>query len=154
MKPQLPSRVPATIDRLLALLAAADSLEGVQVLDGPALSMDQVEDDTICVAPGTPDAPGAFSTMAPQNGMGRAAYVEQVEVVVTIQSYGGDVEAKPRRDRVGELLAAVKGVIDEHQVDEAWDNAMLGPEISWHFMVDERGATCAAGFTLVFRSVI
>lgn len=155
MSGQQPSRVTVVVDRLLELLRAAAPLAGVQVLDGPALSMDQVENDSICVGPGTPDAPGVFTTVAEQPGLGPNVYVEQVEVVMAIQSYSGDVDAKPVRDRAAALLAGVKSVVDDHQVvDQVWDAAALGPEQSWHPMVGPSGATCAIGFTLVFRSVI
>jgi hypothetical protein len=155
MKPQLPSRLPAVIDALLALLAAAEPLAGVQILDGPPLRMADLEDDTIAVAPGFEFQPGAVSTFESQNALGRASYVERIEVGMTAASYSGEVNLKARRDRVAALLAAVKAVIDANQVRAgAWDGAELGPTIEWYPKQEESGTTVEVGFTLVFKAIL
>jgi hypothetical protein len=155
MKPQLPSRLPAVIDGLLELLKAAEPLEGVQILDGPPLRMTDLEDDTIAVAPGFEFQPGAVSTFESQNALGRASYVERIEVGMTAASYSGEVNLKTRRDRCAALLAAVKAVIDDNQVRaEAWDGAELGPTIEWYPKQEESGTTVEVGFTLVFKAIL
>lgn len=155
MRPQQTTRVPAVLDGLLELFAAAPDLAGVQVIDGPALSMDQIERDSISLAPGTPDEPGVFVTYAEESGLGRVSYVEQIEVKLGVVSFSGDSDMKARRDRVTELLDGIKNVVDANQVrDGAWDSLMLGPEAAWHPVQSAAGATCAVGITLVTTSVI
>lgn len=155
MKPQLPTRVPQVVDGLLAILAEREALENVQVIDGPALSLDQVEYDSIAIAPGTPDLPGVMVTYTEQTGLGRTSYVEQVEVSVTLASYAGDTDMKARRDRVTALLAELQAALTANQVREnAWDAVAMGPEAVWHPVQSPQGATCAVGVTVVARSVI
>lgn len=157
MKPQQRTRVPEVIDGLLAIIRERQLVvdDEVQVLDGPALSLDQVEADTICVAPGTPELPGVMVTYAEQNGLGRTAYVEQVEVSVTLASYAGDSDMKARRDRVTALLGELQAALTENQVRaDAWDAIAMGPEAVWHPVQSQQGATCAVGVTVIARSVI
>lgn len=155
MKPQLPSRVPAVIDGLLALLAASEALEGVQVFDGPPLKLSDIEDDAIAVAPGSEAQPGVTSVIEKQPNLGRAVYAERVEVGMTLASYRGGVDLKKRRDRAAELLAAIKTAIDDNQVrDGAWDGAELGPNLEWYPNQNKDGCTVEIGFSLVFKALI
>lgn len=154
MRPTLTTRAPAVVDGLLELLRAAPVFEWVQVLDGPALSMADVERDSIAVAPGTEDQAGVMCTYDQQPGLGNA-YVEQVEVVVALASHRGDVDMKASRDRVSELLAGLQEVLRANRTRAgAWDQIGFGPEVVWHPVQSTAGATCAVGITVVARSVI
>lgn len=155
MKPHLSTRAPAVVDGLLAIFAARTNLAEVQILDGPVLSVDELEPDSIAVAPGTPDQPGFLSTFEPQTSLGRVTYVEQVEVTVAIASYSGETDMKPRRDRCAALLAELQAALVDNQTrDGAWDSVELGPEAVWHPVQSPQGATCAVGITIVARAII
>jgi hypothetical protein len=155
VKPQLPSRVPAVIDGLLELLAASVALDGVQVLDGPPLRLSDIEDDAIAVAPGSEAQPGVTSVIENQPGLGPNAYLERIEVGMTLASYSGVVNLKARRDRAAALLAAIKAAVDANQVrEDAWDAAGLGPNLEWYPNQDESGCTVEIGFSLVFKALI
>lgn len=155
MKPSLPTRVPQVIDGLLAILGDRAALADVQILDGPALSVDQLESDSIAVAPGTPDQPGIYVGYEEQTSLGRSSYVETVEVAIAIASYSGESDMKARRDRCTELLAELQATLVENQTRaEAWDSIAMGPEAVWHPVLAPSGATCAVGATVVARAMI
>lgn len=157
MTPHLTTRVPQVIDGLLSILGSRDLIhnENVQVLDGPALNLDMIQKDSICVAPGTIDQPGVLVTYAEQTSFGRTAYVEQVEVTIALASQSGNVAMKPRRDRVTALLGELQAGLTDNQVRVgAWDSITLGPEAVWHPVLSPQGATCAVGVTVVAKSII
>lgn len=159
MKPQQPSMVPAVVDAWLTLIreltAVGEVLEGVQVIDGPPVMADNLKFDVVVIGRGTPEEPGMVSEIRRQEGLGRVSYVERVETTVIVSSYNGSSNMKARRDRAAELFASVKGVVDANQTrEDCWDQAFLGPEVVWHPVQTEQGASCALGFLLVTESII
>ena len=155
MRPHLPTRVPSVIDGLIALIGVHATFDGVQVVDGPVRSMGELEDDSVVIAPATPDNPGTTVAYEAEPGLGRKAYVEIVEVSVVLTSFSGEENMKARRDRVTVLLGGLQDVLTQNQVrEDAWDSIAMGPEAAWHQVQSEDGATCALGLTVVTRSVI
>lgn len=153
MQPPVSTRVPKVLDALLALLRANATLTaaGVSVVDG---SFGELENDMVYVGPGSEDQSGVTVAHQQQPGLGNS-YVESIEVLLSISSYSGDVDMKPRRDRVAELVAAVQDVVrTNRQRDGAWDDAMFGPDSEWTQVQNNDGAVCAVGFTVVLRSVV
>lgn len=158
MKPQITSRTAVVIDGILALLAAdpgdTGDLVDVQIIDGPVVGLDGLQNDTIQVAPGDPNEPGAVTERIPQPGLGRHAYIERTEVTMLVTSYSGDTDMKLRRDRATALFNAVKRRVDANRVtDGAWENLFLGPQEAWHPVQSSMGATFAVAFTVIAESV-
>lgn len=100
------SRTPAVIDALVTLCAAAPTLVGVTVVDGP-FTTNLADPDVLFVgdtARGDPAA-NAQQTWA---GLGAQRRDQIVEVVLTAVSRAGETVMKPRRDRAYEIVAAVE----------------------------------------------
>lgn len=158
MKPQLPSRAPLVVEKLLELFGAAmaGDLAAVEVLDGPHVGDEStLPDDVVIVAEGTPDDPGVTSVLEPQPALGRNSYQEQVEVIVLVSSYSGDEAMQPRRDRVTAILTALKAAVDGNQrVGDVWDQVGLGARMAWYPVQTGQGASCAVGFTVLSKSII
>lgn len=154
MKPQLPSRVPVVLDKLIELFDAATT--DVQIIDGPPVGGEStLGADVLIIAHGTPDEPGVTTEMDLQTSLGRTSYVERVSTTVVISSYSGDTNMKARRDRAAVILAAVKDSLDDNQVVAAvWDKAYLGENMLWYPVQTTEGASCAVGFRVVTESII
>lgn len=158
MKPQLPSRAPLVVDKLLEIFAAAmtGDFEAVEVLDGPTVGDESsLPDDVVIVAEGTSDDPGVTAALEAMPALGRNSYQELVEVIVLISSYSGDEAMQPRRDRAAAILAALKAAVDDNQrVADVWDQVGLGGRMAWYPVQTGNGASCAVGFTVLSKSII
>lgn len=161
MKPQISSRVPAVLDGLITLIKADDpdpgqatALDDVQILDGPPVNTTAYEHDVVVVAPSDTGEPGVYVNRIPQASLGRATYLEEVEVTMLISCFGGDTTMKTRRDRATEIFNAVKRRVDANQVNAgAWDRLRLGPQEIWDQAQAETGAIVWIGFTIIATAV-
>jgi hypothetical protein len=157
MKPQLPSRAPLVVDRLVALFRDAFSgHQRLEVVDGPPVGPESaLPDDVIAVGYGTPDIPGVEAALERVESLGRVSYVESVITTIVVSSYSGDEDMGARRAHVADLLAIVKTAIDDNQiVADVWDEARIGDRMSWYPTQNQHGCSCEVGFTIVTRSVI
>jgi len=145
------SRAAEMVNQLNDLLTAAtgsgEPLEGLQVVDGPVFDLADLQDDAICVAPGSPADPGFVSSFETQTNLGRRTYEEIVTINVAISSRVLDGQnMRSRRDRVKEILTALQTVLhDNRVVGGVWDDIGLGGEAVWHQVATSRGKVCAAG---------
>lgn len=157
MRPTTATRAPAAVDKLLALTRAAGAFEGVQIEDGSPLAMPETP-DVVVFGASTADQPGVQVTYTRETGLGRVAYVEQVEVLTTISCWSGDDAAdlmKRQRDRVLTLFGALQSLLAANQtVPDVWDGVELGDRAEWYMVPNEDGVTVAVGFFLVSRSVV
>lgn len=157
MRPTKPTRVPAALDKLLALLEADEAFAEVEVIDGAPLKDPDV-DDVLVIAPSSAQMAAVEVQYVAQPGLGRNAYEEVASIAATISSWSGDDEeaaVKPRRDRCTALLGALAALLGAHQVEaDCWDAIGLGETAEWYQIRDEKGTTAAVGFYIVARSVI
>jgi hypothetical protein len=100
------SSVPAAIDALLALLRAAPELADVEVIDGPPTD-DMSAADFIAVG-WQPESDEAAQLTQQFAYAGARRRDEQIVITGWLESWTGDREFKPPRDRAFELLAALE----------------------------------------------
>lgn len=151
-----PSQAPAIVDALNDLVTDASAFSGIQVVDGPILDLEQLEDDAVCIAAGTPAEPGFTSSFQEQNNLGRRSYIEVVTINVTVSARVLDnTDMRARRGRVRELLTDLQALLTANRVaDGVWDDIGFGSEAAWHQVATTRGAVCVAGILIEARALI
>jgi hypothetical protein len=151
-----PSRAAEVVNKLNDLLNDADSFDGLQIVDGPVFDLTDLQDDAICVAPGSPTDPGFVSSFTEQTSLGRRTYVEDITVNVAISSRVVDAQdMRARRDRVMEILTDLQTVLHENRiVDGVWDDIGLGTEAVWHQVSTSKGVVCALGVLVEARALL
>lgn len=150
MKPGIPTRVPAQIDKLLELFDA--QLVDVKLYDGAPLQSPD-EPDVLVVAPSTTDQSGVEVEYVEQPGLG-ARYVEQSTIVCVVSSWSGDEDMRAARNRVHEIVGHIRAVLDANQVvEDCWDAVGFATAADWYLIPTETGSTAAFGFAIVCRSL-
>lgn len=99
------SRIPAVIDALVSTLTAA--LTGVQVLDGPYISVPDGDYLTVGWTPQGETTTGG-QTWA---GLGNKARDEQIDVPCYCDSYSGSTVVSARRNAAFTLMAAAENAL-------------------------------------------
>lgn len=121
------SAVPAAIDALLGILRAAPGLSGVEVLDGPPVG-DQAEADYVIVG-WNPEDDQAADVQQDFAGAGARTRDEDFQLHCVVDTWSGDTEVKPRRDRAFALLAAVEDAL--RATDAAPEAPTLNGTVLW-----------------------
>lgn len=148
------SAVPAAIDALLEILRAAPELEGVEVIDGPPVD-DQSEADQLCVGyqPGEGESASMVQDFAYAGARRRD---EQGVINCWIDTWSGDDEVQPRRQRAFALLAVVEDVL--RASDTAREAPTLGGVVQWsqlaagslNQVLTDQGMRVGIAFTVTF----
>lgn len=102
------SRVPAVIDRLVALGETDAGLKGVRTTDGPEMTEDADLEWFIVGFDGDPN--GDFqtaNTLGGWAGLG-ARREEQFQITVAVVVYNGDTEVRAARERAYEIAERVE----------------------------------------------
>lgn len=146
-QPLLPSRVPATVD---ALLAAARTVPGVQVVDGPTQGSGlALQPDVLAVAAGDV----AVSETQERTGMGMSRR-SVFAVMCVVSTWNGSPTMKPRRDRVTEILNAFSDALRaDPTLGGVVETCLLGPNLEWRTLQDQ-GAVCEVAFEVTCRATI
>ena len=149
------SRAAEMVDKLNDLLSSASSFTGIQVVDGPVFDLAELDDDAVCVAPGSPADPGFVSSFEEQSGLGKT-YLENVAINVAISSRVLDSQdMRSRRARVTEILTYLQTVLhDNRVVAGVWDDIGLGAEAVWHQVATSRGKVCALGVLVEAQALL
>lgn len=100
------STIPAVVDDLLRRFGLA--LPGVQIVDGQPLP-DTVEPDTVMVAFTGLPAEESISSTADRAQLAASPDRERYDVACVASSLRGEKEPQPRRVRVFEMLATLRG---------------------------------------------
>ncbi|MGW0805950.1 hypothetical protein [Nonomuraea sp. NPDC002799] len=108
------SRVPAAIDNLMALLAAAPALAGVKVIDGPLVTNDPLKEAVYVGYDGAADGEGqAVEFTQTWAAIGQRAKGETFTLTCAVAVWRGGTKVRPVRVRAFELLAAVEDAVRE-----------------------------------------
>ena len=136
------SRIPATIDALVAIFATA--LPDVQILDGPPNV--NLESDFVAVG-WSPYADTAADAQQQFVSLGTQRREEDFTVACYADSYSGDTGASARRARVFQLVGAAEMALRADAtlggVLTLW--AELG-DITLHQEIDDRGLVVGVTF--------
>lgn len=147
MNPQS-TAIDEAIAGVKALFAAANP--GVQVVDGPARSDAELEDETFVVGYGQPAY--MLNRSAPDYG-GRVT--ETGDVVCAISVYSGSSDMTIVRARAVELLASFEAVLREDPtMTGRVDDSMLGDTMEGTQEQTEDGAVAALAFTVRYEAHI
>ena len=144
------SRVPAVIDALVTRLTGA---QGCQVVDGPRAAQD-VENDVVVI--GMPDGSGeaVTSTIERAQGLGNRLN-ETFAIWGVISSFAGDVDIKPRRDRVAAIFADLDAALKQDRaLGGVADIVGLGGDLAWRQAQTKDGAVCEVSFQIVGRAAL
>jgi hypothetical protein len=150
------------IDGLLAMCnaqtGAGGLLENVLVVDGPFVVESELSDADILVIGDTPDDDPTATSQQDFGPYGRGARDEQIQIVCTASSTGGEPDMKPRRDRVKAILAAVEKLVRQNAVPTS--DPSLGGSVLWCRITEQRllqlqteyGAEAEMTFTVAARA--
>lgn len=106
------SRAPAVIDALVALFEAAAGLAGVEVVDGPEVTGDSLQEAVFVGYDGDPDGDGEAATFEQAwAGLGALAKDETFTVTCAVVVWRGSTKVRPIRLRVYELLGEVENAL-------------------------------------------
>lgn len=146
------SAVPAAIAALLALLRAADGLEGVDILDGPPA--DDVATRDFLAVGWTGGEDQAAESVQDFNGAGARTRDEEITVSCLIDVWSGDDGFSVVRDRAYAILAVVEDAI--RATNTAPEAPTLNGAVLWAHLTrvhlrqtfTDQGARVALGFTV------
>ncbi|MEU2075421.1 hypothetical protein [Streptomyces sp. NPDC013489] len=148
------SAAPDAIDALFQILQAAPELAGVQIIDGPPIE-DQSVDDQLIIGwqPGEGEAAQLQQDFAYAGARQRN---EDGSIACWIDCWSGDTAIRPRRRRAFEILAVVEGVL--RASDTARDAPTLGGVVQWsqaaagtlRQAASDQGARASVGFTVTY----
>jgi hypothetical protein len=105
------SRVPATLEALVALFAAAPTLggAGVEIIDGPMVTGDPLREAVYVGYDGDPDGDFESVTFAQEwAGLGARAKDETFTVTCAVSVWSGSTKVVPMRVRAFEVLGEVE----------------------------------------------
>lgn len=155
------SRIPAAIDALVALLAAAVGAT-TNVLDGPPLAWDaistaagSVSEDRWLFVGASPDGDDAAEGSQEFNAAGAVSRDEQLLIRCAVYVSGGDQVAKTRRDDAFALVAAVEAAV---RADPSLSGAVLYARVagvdSYRPRQTEDGSDCLVTFAVAARAYL
>lgn len=150
------------IDGLLSLCRAQTGsgglLENVTIFDGPFVLDSEFSNADVLVIGDTPDEDPTATSQQDFGPYGRGARDEQIQIVCTAESYGGEPDMKPRRDSVKAIVAAVEKLVRQNTVPTS--DPSLGGSVLWCRITDQRlrqlqtdrGAVAEMTFTVAARA--
>ncbi|MCX5201046.1 hypothetical protein OG897_06165 [Streptomyces sp. NBC_00237] len=152
------SAVPGAITALLGILRAAPALAEVEVLDGPPVG-DMADADLVVVgwAPGADTAAELVQDFAYAGARRRD---EELSISCWVESWSGDLEIGPRRERAFALLAVVEDAI--RASGGAPEAPTLGGTVLWSHLTraalqqftTDQGVRAGIAFTVSCRARI
>jgi hypothetical protein len=152
------SAVPDAIDALLAILRAAPALAQVQIVDGPPVD-DQSGADQLCI--GYQPGEGESASMLQEFTYAGARRREENGVInCWIDSWTGDSDIRPRRQRAFALLAVVEDALRGSQT--APEAPTLNGVVQWSQVAGgslvqvntDQGVRAGVAFTVTYLARI
>ncbi|WP_219512742.1 hypothetical protein [Nonomuraea ceibae] len=106
------SRIPAVIAELLDRFAAAATLQGVRIVDGPPVTGDPLREAVYVGYDGDPDGEGTGAEFTQEwASIGQRARGETFSVTCAVVVWRGSTKVAPVRVRAFEVLAAVEDLV-------------------------------------------
>jgi hypothetical protein len=105
-----PTVVPQVVDYLYTTFVASVP-DTVKVFDGPP-TVDDVPSDFVCVAYADDEEASAVDGSRDVSPFGNGTYYETFTVRCQINSFTGDNDLKPRRDRVSQIYGGLVALVD------------------------------------------
>lgn len=150
-----PTRVPAAVDALFARLTAGFDGDGVDVIDGPPISVAGLGEDVLSVGFSAPGGLAIDNELTKQQGLGGPRYAEVFQVYMVFSSVSGDTDMKARRDRCLWAIEKVQAALEEDVgLGGVVDSVALGPAMEWGQEQHSDGCTCAVGFSIVGSALL
>ncbi|AGP56185.1 hypothetical protein [Streptomyces rapamycinicus] len=152
------SRVPASIEALLAIWRAAPGLAGVQILDGPPTG-DQANADYLTVG-WSPTSELAVEFAQEFNAAGARTRDEEFSILCFLDTWTGDTDVAARRARAFELLAVCEETIrasNSNPTAPTLNGAVLWAEIASGSLMQtntDQGVRAAIPFVVACRARI
>jgi hypothetical protein len=155
------SRIPATIDALLAVVGPAAG-EDVNVVDGPPLSWDATElaqdavsETSYLFVGAIPDSDVAADGTQDFNAAGAVSRDERFTINCTAFVWSGDQTIKTVRDAAFGLVAVVEQAIrDDPSLGGAVLYSRMSGVIGAAQTQDEQGCNCTVMFTVDARAYL
>jgi hypothetical protein len=146
------SRIPATIDALLAACRASTDLTGVQVVDGPPPNWTLLANVDVLYVGGSPDDIGSGAAGEQDFAqLGAQRRDERFLIAVTADCWNGNADMKAARDRAFTLMAAVEKILRGPGGDPSLGGAVLYSDVAGPIDYRPQQMQDGAGVRLVFN---
>lgn len=152
------SRIADAIDGLLDLCRGSADLSDVSIFDGPHVVNGELTHGDRLFIGATVEENSAASSEQEFASLGRGARDETITIQCTVETYAGEPDIKPRRDRAMAIMAVVEQLTRQGQPgsDPRLGGIALWSHVSGPISLTQRqtdmGAQVELGFVVEVRA--